>query len=398
MGGTSQRKRILLGAITATIVWISIELMAGGVLWVLARRGVPAPSPGAIGQADREANSGPEHLQRKSRLEEIHPYLGYVLRDVTGGLPDVPGIGLNSFGYLDVSEPLHRRAPDRLIVAVFGGSVAELFSYHGVAALEAALRADPRMASRRLVIVRLALAGYKQPQQLMSLAYLLSLGAEFDVVVNIDGFNEVALHGAENHWQGVSPVFPRQWSHRTASVMDPRRQALIREALDLERRRDELVDLSRKSFFRISFLWRLARRVENGRLARRLTDLQRELAQTAWDEGSEASKGPALELADGEEVLTHLVAIWRRSSEEMAVLARANDIRYLHVLQPNQYVEGSKPMGPDERRIATPPDHPYRDGAVLGYPLLRAESGRLRASGVEFYDATGLFADVEGST
>jgi hypothetical protein len=94
-------------------------------------------------------------------------------------------------------------------------------------------------------------------------------------------------------------------------------------------------------------------------------------------------------------VLTHLVAIWRRSSEEMAVLARANDIRYLHVLQPNQYVEGSKPMGPDERRIATPPDHPYRDGAVLGYPLLRAESGRLRASGVEFYDATGLFADVE---
>ena len=35
--------------------------------------------------------------------------------------------------------------------------------------------------------------GYKQPQQLLILSYFLSIGQSFDVVVNIDGFNEVAM-------------------------------------------------------------------------------------------------------------------------------------------------------------------------------------------------------------
>ena len=33
--------------------------------------------------------------------------------------------------------------------------------------------------------------GYKQPQQLMAYNYLLSLGAEFDAVINIDGYNVI---------------------------------------------------------------------------------------------------------------------------------------------------------------------------------------------------------------
>jgi hypothetical protein len=35
----------------------------------------------------------------------------------------------------------------------------------------------------------------------------------------------------------------------------------------------------------------------------------------------------------------------------MARLAEANGARYLHFLQPNQYLEGSKPISDEEREI-----------------------------------------------
>lgn len=62
-------------------------------------------------------------------------------------------------------------------------------------------------------------------------------------------------------------------------------------------------------------------------------------------------------------------------------LSQANGILYLHFLQPNQYVEDSKPMGPDERRVAYREDMRYRAGAVRGYPLLIRECRRFSAAG-----------------
>ena len=40
--------------------------------------------------------------------------------------------------------------------------------------------------------------GYKQPQQALVLAYFLSIGQPFDLVINIDGLNEVALSPLNN--------------------------------------------------------------------------------------------------------------------------------------------------------------------------------------------------------
>ena len=49
--------------------------------------------------------------------------------------------------------------------------------------------------------------GYKQPQQLLVLSYFLSIGQTFDLVVNIDGFNEVALSSL-NHQRGLDISMP----------------------------------------------------------------------------------------------------------------------------------------------------------------------------------------------
>jgi len=44
----------------------------------------------------------------------------------------------------------------------------------------------------------------------MRLNYLLALGARFDLFINLDGFNEVALPPAENIPKGVFLFFPRK--------------------------------------------------------------------------------------------------------------------------------------------------------------------------------------------
>jgi hypothetical protein len=68
-------------------------------------------------------------------------------------------------------------------------------------------------------VVRLALGGYKQPQQLMLLSHLLALGERFDAVVELDGFNEIVLPIVENVPKDVAADFPRSWYFFTESSL-----------------------------------------------------------------------------------------------------------------------------------------------------------------------------------
>ena len=64
--------------------------------------------------------------------------------------------------------------------------------------------------------------GYHQPQQVILLSYLLAQGGEFDVFVNIDGFNEIAVGPVLNVPQGAHPLFPMNWSMVALDVPDVR--------------------------------------------------------------------------------------------------------------------------------------------------------------------------------
>jgi len=75
-------------------------------------------------------------------------------------------------------------------------------------------------------------------------------------------------------------------------------------------------------------------------------------------------------------------------------LCVANGTLYFHFLQPNQYLEGSKPMGRLERQAAVAPGSVFETSVRAGYPLLREAGRELAAQGVAFQDLTGAFADV----
>ena len=95
-----------------------------------------------------------------------------------------------------------------------------------------------------------------------------------------------------------------------------------------------------------------------------------------------AATGPRVEFAE-DAILDHLVEVWSRSSLQMAHLSKANGIRYFHFLQPNQYVEGSKPMGSEERAIAIK-ETVRSEVAKKGYDRLISEGQKLKPKECRF--------------
>jgi hypothetical protein len=325
--------------------------------------------------------------------EVVHPYLGFVFdRAFPRCLPELPGYrDALDYGFYCSDVPLiQHRSPDTVILGLFGGSVAYAFPGQGIAPLREELSRAPRFAGKKIVLLPLALPGYKQPQQLMTETYFLMLGAEFDLVVNLDGFNELTLPAMENVPQGVFPLFPRAWYFRTAALT-PTVRAGIGEVAYLRRRRISRARLFSHAPLRFSttasLIWSLLDRRDTSQVAR----LQLGLLAEHSDSPSFVQQGPARSYPDESALYAELVAAWRRSSLQMHRLSQANGATYVHFLQPDQYLPGSKPISDEELRVAL--GNPgFRHGVEVGYPLARNAGLTLAASGVHFHDMTQVFA------
>ena len=75
----------------------------------------------------------------------------------------------------------------------------------------------------------------------------------------------------------------------------------------------------------------------------------------------------------------------------MFLTSQSHDIAYFHFLQPNQYVEGAKPISDEEAAVAINPKHPYRRAVSGGYPYMNSFGETLIDKGVVFTDLTWIF-------
>lgn len=330
-------------------------------------------------------------------IQVIHPYLGYVYNPEINSPSFIKGhkYPINQFGFIDSSTLLNKRGPDKIIIGIVGGSVAFWFSVQGDTTLTGELKKDERFRDREIVYVRLGLGGYKQPQQLLALNYVLALGGELDYLINIDGFNEVALPECENLSCGVHPFFPRDWSNRIGRLPDLELQLLAGEALYFMKRRRDVARafLSWKTHYSVTLhlLWKML----DGRWEKAVGEAQIAIRDYELEKKSYEVTGPESDNFNENNLYPELAAVWKRCSVQLNIICEAKGIRYFHFLQPSQYVEGSKPMGPQEKRIAFSRNQPYRVGAEKGYPELRALADDLRAEGVNFTDMTMIFSGVE---
>jgi hypothetical protein len=323
----------------------------------------------------------------------VHPYLGFVLDRDFNLVARLERGGADCLEYgFSFCEPglFHAAAPHQVVVAITGGSVARNLAVQVDDLLRDELR-RLRPEFERVVILNLALPGYKQPQQLMSLAWVLALGAHFDAVVNIDGYNDVALAPLENVPMGVFPFYPRGWPLHVSNF-DPDFQIQVGEIRVLRRTRAELAAAFERAPWHYSLtaglIWTRLDRL----LAHAIAKL--EVALVTDSDTADASfrvTGPRKTYGKAQEMYVDLAAVWERCSQQMAHLAKGNGAVYLHFLQPNQYVPNSKRFTAEERAKAVGEKDPAARPVRAAYPILQASGVELQRHGVRFFDLTGLF-------
>lgn len=331
--------------------------------------------------------------QTSNILYSFHPYLGYTGHPGAFPWKDT-GTPFNAYGMLSTAKhpyPNPQNA-DEFVIAVTGGSVAEIFANAGEAPLREAM--SGLGMTRRIVLVNLATGGYKQPQQLFHLQYALLAGFHFDAVLNLDGFNDLAL-AAHNAQHGIHPLFPS--GHHLGMLaklfgspqLDPASVAQLHHYYTLHRieaqtlRLLRYVPLSYSPF--LNLMGQLGSRLNQEYASR----LKSQMAQNAIDELPAEFRGPPFDQSGS--LYPSAVRTWQQASQMQFAISRAHNLPYMHVLQPNQYLKGSKPLSLDETKIAINSHNPWGITAKTGYPLLIKGGEALKQQGVPFYDLTQVF-------
>ena len=302
-----------------------------------------------------------------------HPFYGYS--------NSLPGKAINAM-------PPRQRREDTVVIGLLGGSVAEEFEPYFQRALNRWFAAN--QLPRQPVVIGLADGGIKQPQQTLIVANTLLLGGEFDLIVNLDGFNEINGGAGINRGDIITPFFPIWWHHRVGLTTE--RFMLAGHIGVLRREQARLTAVGETPALGWSALFGMANRYRQEKTAAEIIRLNHELAAVESDYSLERH-GPK-SWPEGEAALLQESArSWYRGSLMLFRLAELAGAEYYHFLQPSQYLPGAKPLSPEELERAYVPDELYGYFAIRGYPLLLAFNRDLQGQGVNYFDLTRIFAD-----
>ena len=312
---------------------------------------------------------------------QLHPYFGF----------------LNPPNYARL--PLRKTSKDQFIVGIFGGSVAQRlcdyeFQHHVLAKMFQTL---PEFQNKEIVILKFANQAHKQPQQVLTLNYFLSVGQELDMVINIDGFNEVALSYLNNK-AGTDVSMPNDYIYSPLIALankdfSSEQLELALQVLQLKNRLQNTLNRLNECRLATCYMLRWAQ-------AKYLLNQYRGNLQTFSQLKREEGKDSLIYLKriekpfDDPEALERIVDLWFNSSLGMNDLLAARKIPYFEFIQPNQYYSTNRQFSADERKIAFDEKSQYKEGTIKGYPNLLAKVSSLQAAGVKVFNAVNVFDET----
>ena len=365
------RRKILYYGLMLVLTLLAIEGMARLAYYAAYGSGY------GRGGWERPANpaAAPNPIPQKAdefyRLR--HPYYGFANPSLKN----------------DLNAPLpQQRREDTVVVGLVGGSVANNVTPYLQEALERWFAAN--RLPQQPVVLGLAMGGERQPQQTLIVADILLRGGEFDLIVNLDGFNELIHSAGLRSRAGVFPFFPGGWPNQVNLTGD---ELLLTGHIGaLRREQARRAAAGETSPLRWSAIFGLVNRWRQERNDAAIIQRNHELAAMASAYTLE-KHGPRSWLrAEGEtERLQAAARLWYRGSVALSRLAAVAGADYYHFLQPNQYVPDSKPLTPAERELAY--GNVYQSVVEQGYPLLQDFSQDLPGQGIDYFDLTGIFAD-----
>ncbi len=283
--------------------------------------------------------------------------------------------------------PPRQTGSDRVVIGVSGGSVAD----QAIPYFRRAVRqyfADNALA-KEPVIIDLSQIAKRQPMQLGTVNYLLAMGGGFDIIVNLDGFNEL-LFSYRNFRAGLFPFYPASWdwpNHWTTEEI-----ALVGQIRVLRDEQAELRRAGRVRPFHFSAAYGLINRYRRQSVANRISQLNYTLTETQSGYSLERH-GPRWNFPDVSAVHQEAVRVWYRSSALLAYSAKAAGADYYHFLQPNQYMPDAKPLSAEELELYIDPERMAQVNYAQTYPLLVKFGKELQQRGINYFDLTRIFAD-----
>jgi len=310
-----------------------------------------------------------------------HPYLGFVVNPARFH-------GRHHWWIRTPDAPIAPR-DDVFHVVLVGGSVAFNLSTEWDR-LRSFIEKLPAARGKDVELFLLATAAYKQPQQLQAVTLYLALGGKIDLLLNVDGFNEVASEIARNIRDHVHPVYPSMWLPVTRDLGSGENLEGLAWRLAIRRGRSALARGFEPLGFSVTanLVWQLLD-VSLERESQRLT------ARDSSDYLAHApqfSRGPAFD-GHGRAYQEFSAETWANASRVLADLAKGGGFAYFHFLQPNQYVPGAKPFTPTERKLYLT-NALYQRIVPTGYRQLRESGRQLARRGVRFFDLSPIFSET----
>ncbi len=345
-------------------------------------------------EAEAEQDIEGEFIQRRhSGMLVLHPYLGFVWRPMESK-SRVRGYYTTPYGFLAEEDPLAASAdPGVAIVAITGGSVSEGLFRASRELLHGYFDVLPHFKDKKVIIVMLGAKTWGQPQQLLSIAYYLAQGGRLDVLINLDGHNEIVM-ASDNSDYSIYPVYPFRWGSYFLANYRPDSLPVLAEATMWNKMRDVAASTQKVLWFSVSAstLWELLDTYFN----RRATQAELSLRKGKNESLPYFVTGPDTMNDVTEGTVQEFVAdFWMRSSMQLHHLSKANQFAYFHFLQPNQYIADSKPYTPAEIARAID-DTSYKNHALPAYyAKFTSRMPEMQRQGVNVHSLTGIYANTK---
>ncbi|MDY7023836.1 MAG: hypothetical protein SWJ54_21230, partial [Cyanobacteriota bacterium] len=342
-----------------------------------------------------------EYSREESIIIRFHPYFGYVLKPGVYS-HQVSGLKVNNYGFFSPYDyPYTKTHENQAIIGIFGGSVASDFSVNETIdpshsrTLTQKLKALPKFKNKEIIILNFANGGYKQPQQLLILSYFLSRGQKFDLVINIDGFNEIALSPLNNQAKLDIAMPSFQHFQPLTSLVNLDLSAIISmgEVIKLRQNISQANrQLSQCYFAGCHVFNQLKLQFLLNTYYQYIENFEKEqIVKTLADNSSENS---LILLTQQSQVLEDDIAIhqavnnWFESSLMMSHVLSMRQIPYFHFIQPNQHYPTQRVFSSEEKRMIR--DSPYRQAAQNGYPVLISKFEQMQNDDLNLFNSVKI--------
>ena len=271
-----------------------------------------------------------------------HPFFGHGVKDnlsLPKLLNDEPLLANDSIKYIN---------NNKTNILILGGSVAkhlsnnssgDVIKYKNVSIDNKDIfkkTINEYFETDKFEIYNAAIDGGKQPQQLFKLYYLDLIGLEFDIIINLDGFNELALTLSENYAINDHLIYPRNYS-RLISTFNSSFNCVS----------DINIKANRFSYIPIIEFYDLYK----------IRNCHFSLEGANKNSGTRFSEITNYNKTTFDKALKNSIKIWNISSNKINDFSLKNNTTYLHILQPNLYLKNSKKLTSEELNLLNYPKY-----------------------------------------